>query len=327
MKYYIFFFSFLMMFLTGCDTEGEITDNGFITLETRFLPQEMAQKYQVFFNGDKDIYIPRDKATGKLEVFSKVDNTLALVEDDITITNEGLTFVQPLGKEIALYDKDKYRTFTPTVIYSDDASQYSVLFKENEMTLAKDNYVAIDELPGDMTIISKNAPQLPLFTQTLTKESESKLNVMQLSATEFLRIEENDEPEPATGFCKVRFLYTQDAFPDYPELTLVVYVTNKTYSKISDPVATITLKAGKLSEYVTIDNNFFGQGKVGGLFDLVDPNNADNYIVNNEKHTKTSFQFDKCVKYKFMTFRFTDSSHTGGNKVKAKHIEALCTPW
>lgn len=326
MKKYIFFFSFLITFLVGCETDGDEEDYSYVELKTDFKPQELANKYQVLFNGKDDKLIPKSEVMGKLEVLLKEDNTTVLVEDNITITNDVLTFIQPLGKELAIYSEDKYVTFNPTVIFSTDASQYSIRFKENEMTLAKDNYIAIDDLPGDITIVDKNTPQSPLFTQTLTKGSGNKLNIMQLSKTDFLGIEENNEPEPATGFCKVRFLYTQDAFPNYPELTLVVYLATTNYNKISDPIATITLKAGKLSEYVTVDNNFFGKGKVGGVFDLVDPNNADNYIVNNEKHTKTSFQFERCVNYKFMTFRFTDSSHTGGNNVKTAYIDALCTP-
>lgn len=325
-KLQIYLLVVLATLFAGCETEGEFRDMSYYNPEVTFNPIELNQQYRVTYNGSESPYISKSEKTFKLEVFKKDDatNTPVLTENECP-SDKGITLIQPIEKELAVYTAETYISYTPTF---SDITGYNVLFKTYAITPNAANYIPVSELPGDMTIVSEADPETVLFTMPLTAESNgAKPYIMKLSDTEFLTVPESDEPDPESGYCKVRFLYTQDAFPDYPELTLVVYLATTNYNKFSDPIATITLKAGEISEYVTVDNNFFGTGKVGGVFDLIDPNNADNYIVNNEKHGKTSFQFEKCVDNKFMVFRFTDSSHTGGNNVKTKPIDALCTPW
>lgn len=328
MKNYIFLFAILTILLAGCDTEGDNIEHGYTVLETSFMPQELKDNYRVTFNGDESPYISKNTTTVKLEVFPKEGDVLSpILTEEKWLTTEPITFFQPVGKELAIYSEEEYQVFKPAIIFSNDESQYSVQFKGSAIKVGENNYIDKAELPGKLTIKNKvNGTEL--YSQELTVETPNTFTVMQLSENEFLPIEDSSEADPEAGSFKVRFLYTTDAFPNYPELKLVLYLASTDFSQFSPPIATITIKAGELSEYVVMDNNYFDTGKVAGVYDLINPNDGS-YIVNNLTDFQTSLAYDtyNSTNFKFMTFRFTDPNNVEHDGVKATPIDALCTPW
>ena len=157
----------------------------------------------------------------------------------------------------------------------------------------------------------------------MTIMPEGQFSLMQLSDTDFLDISDGEEADPESRqYTKIRFFYTADAFPGHDKLKLVVYLMDLDAMQFTAPIATIDLEAGKISEYIQIDNDAFGQGVVNGVYDLIDE--SGNMIVNNLEHFNTSIPIGTSDN-KFMTFRFMDPSHQGGDNVQCNFI--LSTPW
>lgn len=309
----------------GCDTEGELLDTSFYNPKVTFNPIHLNQKYRVTYNGSESPYVSRSEKTFKLEVFKKDDatNTPVLTENECP-SDIALTLFSPVGSELAVYtgNEDKYTTFTPTIIFSGNKDDYTATFNNGEIVEGKANYIAKDNLTGTFRIVRK-ADNTILHEEEITIEAEGKLQYMQISDTEFLEISEGDEPDPESRqYTKIRFLYTADAFPGHDKLQLVVYLMDLDAAQFTDPIATIELEAGKISEYIQINNDEFGQGVVNGVYDLIDEDG--NMIVDNTQHFNTVIPIWTSDN-KFMTFRFTDPSHQGGDNVSCSPI--LYTPW
>ena len=215
-------------------------------------------------------------------------------------------------------------SFTPVILYAGEETDYTATFDGGELINRYANYITPDHLDGILKII-RNSDGQTLFEQNVTLTPEGQINVMQLSDTDFLEIPESNEPDPESKqFTKIRFFYTADAFPGNDELQLVVYLMDLSAMQFSEPIATINLKAGELSEYIQIDNNYFGEGMVNAVYDLIDKDG--NKIVDNTVHFNTLIYINT-TDYKFMTFRFTDPSHAGGDNVECVRINELCIPW
>lgn len=330
MKYYYLLFAILALMLNSCDTNGEFIDEGYNEVGTSFMPQNISSNYRVTFNGKESPYIGKGEEFVKIEVFEKNSDSEQpiLVENNWSVS-QPITFVQSLGEKLGTYSKEEYLEFTPAVVFSENATNYSVQFESYELQLGSINYIAKEDLPGTLSIKNK-ADNQQLYSEEITVNSPQTFTIIQLSTTDFLGVNEENKPEdPEVGTFKVRFLYTQDAFPDYPELKLVLYYMSLGFDQFSDPVATITLKANELSEYVTINQNYFNEGTTYGIFDLIDPNDESNYIVNNLDDLDPSIDYtlNSSNKYKFLTFRFTDMNHTGHNGVRTNWIPALNEEW
>ena len=331
MKKSLFVFVFVSIFFAGCDTEGDPITTGYVKLNTSFKPSELGQNYRITFNGNESRYIQRDNPTGTLEVFPVSGNTTipVLKEENWTTTNDEIVFIKPVGSELAIYSEDKYITFIPNVIFSGDANLYSLRLNEDELTIGKENYIPKSNLPGTLKIINKESNN-ELFAQELTANSSDNVNIMQLSDTDFLEISETSEADPENGFFKARMFYTADAFPGHSELTLILRLANKKGKNPSEPIATITLKANKLSEYILIDNNYYGEGYVVGTYDLID--NDGNKIVDYTTKMKSATMFKDFPygrTYKFMTFRITNKNPQQENQddIRTSKVNALCIPW
>lgn len=330
MKYYYLFFAILALMSYSCDINGEFIDEGYNEMATSFMPQYISSNYRVTFNGRNSPYISKGEDFVKIEVFEKNSDSEQpiLVENNWSVSNP-ITFVQSLGGKLGIYSKDEYWEFTPTVIFSENATNYSVRFESNELEVGHINYIDKEDLPGRL-IIKNKVDNQQLYSEEITVNSPQIFTIIQLSSTDFLGVNEENKPEdPEVETFKVRFLYTQDAFPDYPELKLVLYYMSLGFDQFSDPVATIILRANELSEYVTINPNYFNEGKTYGIFDLIDPNNENDYIVNNLEDLDPSVDYtlNSSNKYKFLTFRFTDINHTGHNGVRTNWIPALNVEW
>ena len=324
-------FTFLTMFLTifsSCDTEGEDIIMGFSSCNVQFSSQQgiNVQNYEIKFNGNtsKNGQINGKKGEKrKLEVFEKGSKE-PIFQKDITLgETKDIELIKTVNNGIDILS-DRYVPFTPAILYSGDEADYTATFDGGELMNNRINYLASDHLKGVLKIV-RNKDGMTLYENEFALTPNGKINVMQLSDTDFLEIPETDEPAPESKqFTKIRFFYTADAFPGKDELQLVVYLMSLNADQFSDPVATIDLKAGELSKYIQIDNNYFGEGKINAVYDLIDKDG--NKIVDNTIHLNTMIPIGT-TDYKFMTFRFIDPSHQGGDNVGCGDIKNLDIPW
>lgn len=315
----------LAALFAGCETEGKFRDTSYYNPQVTFNPTWLQGDYRITYNGSESPYVSKSEKTFELEIFRKDDatDTPVLAENECP-SDKAITLFRPVGSELAVYtgNEDKYTTFTPTIIFSGNKDDYTATFNNGEIEEGETNYIAKDNLTGTFRIVRK-ADNTILYEEEITLEADGTLQFMQLSDTEFLEIPESDEPDPESRqYTKIRFFYTADAFPEHDKLRLVVYLMDLDAAQFTEAIATIELEAGKISEYIQIDNDAFGQGSVNGVYDLIDENG--NMIVDNTQHFNTSIQIGTSDN-KFMTFRFVDPSHQGGDNVGCSRI--LYTPW
>lgn len=334
MKYFKLIFITFIVLLGACQTDGEFMDTGFQTVQISFTPIELGNKYRVTYNGSEKPYINRSESSVKLEFFTK-DKDISILTVDNCPIDKTINLIQPIGQELAVYDENNFIKFTPTIIFINDGSQYDVLFNDFVVKTDQTGYLSKTELPGKMTIINKSDKTKLYSSPELTEETLKTFSVMQLSDTEFLPFEDVDESNPEEGCFKARFLYTQDAFPDYPELKFVLYNCSLDFGQISDAIATCNIKANELSEYVTINPKAFNETSTYGLFDLIDPNDESLYIVDKtvdmdpiiEFPTFNYDQYTGKIPYKFVTFRIVDPNHVQHNGVRMEFIKPLAVAW
>lgn len=320
----VFIFAFV-----GCETNGEEIGTGFVKCTVSFVQGYMPSRYEIYFNGEKSMnhltYGERN-STVKLEVYKTGEKQPDLSQEIMLDGNgsKNIELIKLVGRNIAISSSLEYTTFTPIINYSDPATAddlYTVTFNNEELANKVENYIAEEDLNGTLRIV-RNADGEILYEQDMTIMPEGQFSLMQFSDSEFLEISDGEEPDPVSRqYTKIRFFYTADAFPGHDKLQLVVYLMDLNWEQFTDPIATIDLEAGKISEYIQIDHDTFGQGVVNGVYDLIDEDG--NMIVDNTQHLDTSIPI--ISGNKFMTFRFMDPSHQGGNYVLCSSI--LSTPW
>ena len=296
---YSLIISIFIFVFAGCETEGEDIDMRFETCTVSFVQQELRSSYEVYFNGEKSINRStsvKKNSTLKLEVY-KIGEKQPELSQEITLDNsKDIELLKLVGRDIAISSSlEEYTTFTPIISYfNPNTDLYTVTFNNGELSNKVKNYIAEADLSGTLKIVR---------------------NVLDRS--------EGEEADPESRqYTKIRFFYTADAFPGHDKLKLVVYLMDLDAMQFTAPIATIDLEAGKISEYIQIDNDAFGQGVVNGVYDLIDE--SGNMIVNNLEHFNTSIPIGTSDN-KFMTFRFMDPSHQGGDNVQCNFI--LSTPW
>lgn len=327
---YSLIISVFTLTFVGCDTDGEKIDAGFVQCTVSFVQAIMPTRYEIYFNGEKSISHSacfKKNSTFKLEVYKKGESQPELSQELPSDNNKNIELLKLLGRDIAISSSVslEYTTFTPIINYSDPVTAddlYTVTFNNEELENRDKNYIAKEDLNGTLRIV-RNADGEILYEQDMTIMPEGQFSLTQMSDTDFLEMSDGEEPDPdSRQYTKIRFFYTADAFPGHDKLKLVVYLMDLDAVQFTDPIATIDLEAGKISEYIQIDNDTFGQGVVNGVYDLIDED--ENMIVNNMEHLSTYIPIETSDN-KFMTFRFTDSSHQGGDNVKCSSI--LFTPW
>ncbi|MFS2828772.1 hypothetical protein AAH084_09885 [Bacteroides faecis] len=324
---YSLIISIFIFVFVGCETDGEDMDMGFVVCNVSFVQKDIQNSYEVYYDGEKSINpsMPvKRNSPFKLEVY-KVGENQPELSQEITLDNsKNIELLKLVGRDIAISSSLKeYTTFTPIISYSDpNTDLYTVTFNNGVLSNKVKNYIAEADLSGTLKIV-RNADGQVLYEQDMTIMPEGQFSLMQLSDTDFLEMSDGEEPDPdPRQYTKIRFFYTADAFPGHDKLQLIVYLMDLDAMQFTDPIATIDLEAGKISEYIQIDNDTFGQGVVNGVYDLIDENG--NMIVNNMEHLNTSIRIGTSDN-KFMTFRFMDPSHQGGDNVQCPSI--LSTPW
>ena len=324
---YSLIISIFIFVFAGCETEGEDIDMRFETCTVSFVQQDLRSSYEVYFNGEKSINRStsvKKNSTLKLEVY-KIGEKQPELSQEITLDNsKDIELLKLVGRDIAISSSlEEYTTFTPIISYfNPNTDLYTVTFNNGELSNNVKNYIAEADLSGTLKIV-RNVDGQVLYEQDMTIMPEGQFSLMQLSDTDFLDISDGEEADPESRqYTKIRFFYTADAFPGHDKLKLVVYLMDLDAMQFTAPIATIDLEAGKISEYIQIDNDAFGQGVVNGVYDLIDE--SGNMIVNNLEHFNTSIPIGTSDN-KFMTFRFMDPSHQGGDNVQCNFI--LSTPW
>jgi hypothetical protein len=316
-KYILFLFSFMLL-LSGCDVEGDAISAGFIILEKTYKPNAIRNDYRVTFNGDESEYVSKNEATVRLEVFSRADSTSVLVVDNLPVSKEGVTLVKPVGKELALYAESNYKELFPQVFFSGDASQYAVLFGNGDILLQEDNYIPVEHLPGNLRIV-RTADSQEVHTQEITAETGRALNLIQLSATEFLNVPDTELGDVPLGTIKIRIFYTADAFPGRNKLLVDLYLCDKRGANKSF-FRTIELTPGYISEYFDVDYNHYGDGNVNFLFDLKDEDGntlAANKAISIGTRGET---------YKAITYRIRNTNPADPSRASSLMIVDLLVP-
>ncbi|MGJ1410546.1 hypothetical protein ACR78Z_12800 [Sphingobacterium thalpophilum] len=330
----------LLLMTVSCQKDPQlhthITD-GFYEVSADFIyPAQAENNYVILLDGDTlkgglAGNVDRMNNKVKVEVFEKGKQTAEFAQE-VEITNShNLQFIKIPGQAVTIYDAEKYTTLNPTVLFQQGTDEnYRIFFNGTELQNRTLNYLLKANLSGKFEIRKKGDNSV-LYEQDLTISSGSQLNVMQLSASDFLLIPDDNEPDPQTKqYTKVRFFYTQDAFPQSKELHLVIYYADFAFSDFYE-AKTIVLKPGELSDYILIDHFHFGEKYVNGVYDLIDPA-TNTKIVDNSVHFETVLAFGSNNStldggYKFETIRFTDATHTGGDNVKSTGIPELRKVW
>lgn len=215
------------------------------------------------------------------------------IEQNVTL-QPGTTLkllLQP-GKVIELYDEKDYITFTGSFILNEGYTA-----KINEQILVQGlNYIRNEIRQGDLKFY-KEGETAPVATiSDISLVQDANLNVMQLTDNEFIEIPVDDEPEPTSNkILKARFLYLGDDVLSMDKVRIDLYILNQwSYEFISNPVASITIEKGKLSEYLDLDASFREPDPNAGdaedsygysfLYEIVDPL-TENVIVDHSSYS------------------------------------------
>ncbi len=285
---YLFWTYCLAVFLlAGCDTDGDGIELSFTSYSIRVINPsnfEDLKNITVTIDGEnlkETTFKGRGEKNGTLKV-SYLDYTP--VEQNITL-QPGATLellLQP-GKVIELYDEKNYITFTGSFILNEG---YTAKLNEQELVQGL-NYIHNEKMQGDLKFY-KEGEAAPIATiSDIHLVKDANLNVMQLSENEFVEIPIDDEPEPTSNkVLKARFLYLGDEVLSMDELRIDFYILNQwSYEFISNPVGSITIEKGKLSEYVELDTSFREPDPNAGdseesygysiLYEIVDPSTGN----------------------------------------------------
>ncbi len=330
MKKYIYLFFFMFsFFLYSCDTEGEDYDTGYYTLKTAFIyPQDAGNSYNITFNGRdaRSQYVSRKDASGKLEVHDKEKNRLLFSQEITVEKSEEIQLIKLPGKDVDLYSEEKYISFTPTILFSGDASQYTASFNGQELAVGERNYLSVKELTGKLQIFKEGVNE-SLYSQEMTIAANGNINVMQLSETDFMEVPANDEPAPEKdNLAKARFFYN-DAFSSSSSIRVDFYYFDEyvwDWASELPLAASVTLKKGELSSYVEFElkEDYGYTSFIITAFDVDKNEYITQYLIDYTSGPTISKDGMKSL-YKFVTYQLEMPKRT----IRFSPIEALSTHW
>lgn len=312
--------------LSACDKEGNDNSVGYYTLQTSFIQQ--SSNYRVTFNDQEvngEIIIPRNEATGMLNVYEKGKDVPEFSEEVTIDKNSDIQFIKLPGKNIAIYHEEDYITFNLNVMYSENAELYIATFNGMELAYNGINYIAKKDGETGTLDIRRKGESNSIFSKTVTIEANEMINIMQLSANEFLEIEPDEEPDPESKeYTKLRFFYTQDAIPGVQSVKMVIYVLS--YADYSTTeLGTLEFEANNMSPYLQVDVNIASPSTGTLIYDLIDQTTGRK-IVDNTIHMTTSIIAEAKI-YKKITLRITDTTGQGGDNVRIDMDSRLSFKW
>lgn len=281
-KLFLAFVSCICIF-TSCDTEGDEVETGFYQYSFSFFyPEEANSEYEFTFNGieGRSGVVSRSEPDGLLEI-TEVGSGKSVFSKQISLAEQGsnIQFIK-LGETIDIYSEERYVSFTPTVIYSGDASQYSLWFNEQELQNGILNYLSVENLTGNLQIRKVNEAS-PVFSQEMTIEANSFINLMQISDMEFLNVPEDTEPEPTDNHkCKVRLYYPSGVL-DAEEIRVDFYAFDEyMWDWASElPLAgSVTIKQGEISDYVEFTYSEDGSEYISYMYSITNTATDQKYV-------------------------------------------------
>jgi len=333
MKKYLYYSALLsIIFLSSCNTNGEDTlDPGYYTIQASLIPTSgvSANDYTIKFNDrgvdGTSIIVPRNNATGKLEVYKIGEATPEYSSEEMTIKNNqtSIQFIKLPGKQIAVYNADDYVSFNLSIIYTAGQEEgYAATFNGMELVNGNENKNYIKKADGltDTLKIYKKGESKPVFAKKMTIEEASSINVMQLSTDDFVSIAKDDEPDPESKqYTKIRFFYTQDAIPGVKTVRMIIYSYNYSDGFTTQVGGPIEFNSGEFSPYVQLEKS----NDQVMIYDLIDKA-TDKKIVDNVMNTMT---YIPVFNYKKQTSRITDTTGNGGDNVVIQILSDLSIPW
>lgn len=256
MKRIIHYLLFLIFLITAisCNTDGDIKDTSYVSYEfSMFYPQGTTSDYEFVFNGKKGTtgIVPSSDNTGLLQIFSKEDKDKTLFSQIVTVENGKIQFIK-IGDTIKVYNSDEYISFTSAVLSTD----YSLWFNGYECINNSVNYIPSNQSKGKFEIKSKDNSSIIWSSKEREIKNGAKYTFLPLNEKEFLEVPDDTEPNPSNNMeCKVRLFYPNGEF-DADSIRFDIYRVDINSWDWSSPLsitASVTLKKGELSQYVTFD--------------------------------------------------------------------------
>lgn len=246
-----------------------------------FYPKNIEKDYEFRFNdkiGSTGI-ISRNTPEGILEVYEKSSGQTVYNQQISLAEISNIQFIK-LGDNILQYIPEKFITFTPTIIYSGSAAQYSAWFNNQKLQVGELNYLSIDNLRGNFEI-RKVGETTPSFLTEMTIEAGAVINLMQISDVDFIEFPEDIEPEPTeVNKCKVRFYYPDEVF-DADEIKIDLYSFDEYIWDWVEPLeleSSVTVKKGEISDYVELSYITDGSGMTSYLYSITNTTTGDKFV-------------------------------------------------
>lgn len=338
-KIYLFWTCCLtMLLLVGCDTDGDGIDQSFTSYSLKVIsPVHFDDLKNITATIDGEnitnaLFKGRDERAGRLKV-SYLD--YAPIEQDV-ILQPGTTLqllLQP-GKVIELYDEKNYISFTGSFILYEG---YTAKLNEQELVQGL-NYIRNEKTQGDLKFYKEGEADPIATISDISLTQNSNLNVMQLSDNEFIEIPVDDEPEPTSNkILKARFLYLGDEILSMDKVRLDFFVHDDwCWAFFTEPIATVTLEKGKLTDYIELDYSFKEPDLYESCtadsygysfyYDVVDP--VSQMIIANHNDYTTSLGMNNFPSKDYMTWTYKKGTFIlkdGGNTCNFQ--AGLSTPW
>lgn len=193
--------------------------------------------------------------------------------------NETLQILLLPGKEIELYEEEKYITFNGSFILN---SGYTVKINGQELIQGL-NYISKEKAVGNLEFYKEGEDEPIATISDISIEADSTLNLMQLSDTEFIEVPKDDEPDPLSNkILKARFLYLGGDMLTMDKVQVDFYINDDwCWMFFPERIGTITLEKGEMSEYIELDYSFREPDAYGSCtsegygysfyYDVIDP--------------------------------------------------------
>lgn len=340
MTRYISLLFFISIVLAGCEKEGEYIDTEFTSYQISVVyPNDFSDvaNLTVTFDGQnvaKTLFPGKAEQTGTLKLIYQDYNVF---EQQVTLkSGEAIQVILLPGKIIKLYSEQDYIPFNGSFILN---SGYVAKLNGQELVDGL-NYIHKDKANGDIEFYKRSNEQESLVAtmHDVSIVADMKINIMQLEETTFIEIPEDEELDPSSNkILKARFLYLGDEILSMDKVRLDFFVHDDwCWAFFAEPVATVTLEKGKLTDYIDLDYSFKEPDLYGGCtaesygysfyYDVVDP--VSQMIIADHNNYATSLGINNIPTIDYMTWTYKKGTFIlkdGGN---ACNFQAgLSTPW
>lgn len=320
MRKYFFLLLLLISLVTSCDTEQKLMDDTLVPVQVTFDPPTLESKYKILVNGSLERYVANDMDSAFINIIS-LQNDAEVLKKYIKLKKENI-IIQPVGSStLDLYLPEIYKSCNPNIEYlnEDYKSRYSIYLGDNKITNGISNYILRKDLPETIKIVD-DLSNKSVYSQEFDNESNSLLNLLQLSEDMFLMSSDNNQTAPANNVFKIRFFYPSSDFPNIKKMNIHLWIIDRKGQNEQD-FASFDLEPNTLSNYLEVKYDFYqdGSNMVNFYFDLTD--DQGNKIVDHKINKKaTVLTRNMGVSYSFITFKFFNSTPNEGLSVKTTPV-------